>query len=155
MGSIKLLVLYPPPINSYINKKLNINNELFSNKLLKIIIVFILINFSWIFFRAPSITVAFKIIANIFKEFNIWVLFDGSIYKLGLDAVEIKILILALSTLFVSSLYKYNNISIRNKILAQGVWLRWLIYLIGIFSILIFGKYGPEYNTSDFIYLQF
>ena len=57
--------------------------------------------------------------------------------------------------MFVVSLLQEKGHSIREDISKQNLPFRWLLYYGIIFSILIFGIYGPGYNASDFIYGQF
>ena len=47
------------------------------------------------------------------------------------------------------------NIRIREWILQQNLLFRWVVYFIAIFTILIFGFYGPNYDAAQFIYFQF
>jgi D-alanyl-lipoteichoic acid acyltransferase DltB (MBOAT superfamily) len=143
------------PIKTRIVDTFKINTESFSHKFFQIVVVFSLINLSWIFFRAPSTSVAINMITHIFAEFNIWIFVDGSIYKLGLTALELKILVLSLTALLIASLCQYNGISIRAKLAEQAIWFRWAAYITAIMILLIFGYYGPTYSPSDFIYFQF
>ncbi len=138
-----------------LSQKMGLDREVFSNKLLKVIVTFALINFSWIFFRAESFTAAISIIKSIFSEFNLWIFTDGTIFTLGLDAKDMLVLALSLAVLFVMSLMKYRGIAIRETLAKQGLWFRYFVYLAGIFAVLIFGIYGPEYDASQFIYFQF
>ena len=41
------------------------------------------------------------------------------------------------------------------KIIALPLWARWCVFYVMIFSILIFGYYGPGFNAAQFIYAQF
>ena len=45
--------------------------------------------------------------------------------------------------------------SVREMIAQKNIVLRWTIYYIAIFSIIILGIYGAGYNASDFIYANF
>lgn len=66
-------------------------------------------------------------------------------------------LILAVSVLFmlIVDILHEKNIKIRELIYRQGLWFRWLVYLAAFWSILLFGIYGVDYDTSQFIYFQF
>lgn len=132
-----------------------LDKNVFSNKLLKTLTTFVLINFSWIFFRAGSFTAATEIIKNMFKEFNLWIFTDGTMYTLGLDRADWFILLVSLMVLFVMSLFKKKGMNIRETLAKQGLWFRYFVYLAGIFAVLIFGIYGPTYDSSQFIYFQF
>lgn len=44
---------------------------------------------------------------------------------------------------------------VREKLAEQNLVFRWGIYYLLIFSVLIFGFYGPGYSASEFIYENF
>ena len=45
--------------------------------------------------------------------------------------------------------------SVRELIARQNAVFRWIIYLVGIFAIAIFGIYGIGYDAKSFIYRGF
>ena len=90
-----------------------------------------------------------------FSEFNPWVITDGTIFYLGLDATDMFVLFVSLLILFSVSVAKYKKVEIREWIASQALWFRYTVYLLLIFSILIFGIYGSEFNAAQFIYFQF
>jgi hypothetical protein len=45
--------------------------------------------------------------------------------------------------------------SIREKLAELDIISRWVVYFVAIFSILIFGVYGPEFDIKNFIYGAF
>ncbi len=138
-----------------VSEFLGLDRNVFSNKLLKVIVTFTLVDFSWIFFRAGSFTAALTIIKNMFKEFNLWIFTDGTMYTLGLDRPDLFILLVSLMVLLFMSVLKYKGVNIRRSLSKQGLWFRYFVYLAGIFAVLIFGVYGPTYDASQFIYFQF
>ena len=144
------------PIRSKISNALQVNTECFSHKLLKTFITFVLVCFAWIFFRADSVSVAFAYIGKIFTEANIWCLFDGTLYTLGLDQLEMKILVLSTILLFVVDWMKYHKKEMLDTVLLrQNTWFSWGCILGLIFVILVYGVYGPAYDATQFIYFQF
>lgn len=117
--------------------------------LIQIVIVFCLVSFAWIFFRANSLSDAVYIISNLFKGLSIESL-NSAIINLGLGKIDLIILfisILALFTVDFMSLKKDVLQSLSNK----PVVIRWAVYYILITSILAFGMYGYK----EFIYIQF
>lgn len=141
------------PTREYFIEKFNINRNGFFYRLSQIIIVFILVDFAWIFFRANTFNDAIGIIKNMFV-FNPWVLFDGSLYNLGLDQKDFTVGILAIFALTIVSLLRRNTRLI-NIIGKQNIIVRWVFYFTFLYSILIFGIYGPGYEAQQFIYFQF
>lgn len=125
----------------------------FSFRLGQRIATFALVTFAWIFFRAPTLNDAISVLKRL-CVFNPWTWTNGSYLKHGLDAKDLDVLVFSLAVLAVVSILQERG-SVRRMLAQQTLWFRWTIYLLGIFSTLIFGIYGPGYNASQFIYMQF
>lgn len=143
------------PIRDKIIKVFKLHKNSLGNKLFSILMTFVLIDFSWIFFRAPSTSTAISIIKSIFTAQNPWILFDGSLYKCGLDIKNFHFMIISIVILMFVDYMKYKKIKIHKIILRQNFWFRCLFVWIAICIILIFGKWGPAFNNANFIYFQF
>lgn len=143
------------PIKKWLSEKLHVNKEVFSHKLLQLIITFILVDISWVFFRANTSIDGIKILGRIFIDFQAGMLFDGSLYTMGLNATEFWIAIFAFVILAFFSVLQYRKVPIRATLAKQGIWFRFLVYITAIFIVLIFGVYGPNFDSSQFIYFQF
>ena len=63
--------------------------------------------------------------------------------------------ILGILLVVVVDIFTYNGFIIREKILKQGLWIRYIIAITAIMVILIFGIWGPGYDQAAFIYQQF
>ncbi len=142
------------PLSQNINKKIGINTEAFSYKLYQCIRTFILFSFSMIFFRATSVGNAIDIIKHIFV-YNPWVLVDNSsLYTAGLDLLDFRVLIISLIAMFiVEGMQRKENVL--DKLFRQNIVFRWAIIYLLIFSVIIFGMYGPGYDPATFIYRGF
>ena len=125
------------------------------HKFFQILLTFVLIDFSWIFFRARNITEAFEIIRSMMSANNPWILFDGSLYGCGLDLCDFWLMIVAMGVLLFVDCFKKRGIVIRDIIVRQDAWFRILFVALAILALLVFGKYGPYYDASKFIYFQF
>ncbi|MDR2457858.1 MAG: MBOAT family protein [Clostridiales Family XIII bacterium] len=139
-------------------KLFHVRTEPISFKIGQILVTFIFVNLAWIFFRADNCQVAISLIKQMFKEFNIWILFDRtSIYQMGLDEIEFKIAVVSIIILYISNIISYvkPKTTIRIIIENQNLVFQYVFYMVAIFYILIFGIYGPEYNPASFIYFQF
>ena len=134
---------------------LHINTKSFGHHMVQLLITFVLVDFAWIFFRAPTMKVAFDIIRNSFTVWNPWVLFDGTLYTLGLERVDFWVMMASLAVLLGVDILHARNISIRDSLLRQPTAVRWAVYYGALLSILIFGVYGPAYDATSFIYFQF
>lgn len=91
---------------------------------------------------------------KIFTDFQIWQIFDGTLYSLGLDAANFNLAMITILVLWAVSRLQ-NKGSVRERIAGCNIVFRWAIYYIAIFAVLIFGIYGPGYDASAFVYMQF
>ena len=85
-----------------------------------------------------------------------WCLFNGELYNLGLDRVEMNVLFVGLQILLLVDLVRYFKKQQLDVYLAkQNLWFRWGVLLVLIAAVAIFGIYGPGYDAQQFIYFQF
>lgn len=142
-------------VRGKIRRIVGITPETIGYKIIATLITFVLIDFSWIFFRANSFTQSLHIIKSIFTTYNPWILFDGSLFECGLNRPDVFILLLSLLALLLADILKIKGITLRYVILEQDWLCRCLIYVVSIVVLLIFGVYGSNYDAAAFIYFQF
>ena len=142
------------PIRDKIITITHIDRKLFSHRMIKTVTTFILVDFTWIFFRAQGTRIALEIISHM-KPDNPWILFDGSLYSAGLDSKNFTLLIISLLILLIADICKYKGMIIRYWILSEGVVFRCIMIAFGIWFVMIFGIWGPAYDVASFIYFQF
>ena len=130
-------------IEKVIFPKQKINDQTSSvRKYINIACTFILINFTWIFFRANSVSDAFLIIGRIVSfEGN---LFTNNIESLIYGAILIFVLIL-------SDILQENNNGKHYFLSNTKRYIRFLSYLFIVIIILVIGVF----DSSQFIYFQF
>ena len=134
---------------------LKLNRDSIGHKVLKGILTFILVDFSWIFFRANGFHESFDIIRSMITVRNPWILMDGSLYSCGLDSKNFLLMMLSIGVLLLTDICKTRGIKIRDVIAGQDYWCRHLIILFAICFILVFGIWGSGYDAAGFIYFQF
>lgn len=105
--------------------------------------------------RGTSAIDAFRMIKAMFSSFNIWVFLDDSLLNMGLDQKNWNLLIIMLVFLLVVDYFNEKGVVIRNRIAGMIFPVRWIVYYIAIFSVLIFGIYGAGYDAASFIYQNF
>ena len=144
------------PFRTRLLQKLRVNTDCFSWRLLQALTTFVLVSFAWIFFRSDSIRAALLYIIRIFTRPTPWLLFNGGIYALGLDRVEMNILLFAVALLFLTDCVRYKlHVTIDRFLMKQNLWFEWLAVIAFILMIFIFGEYGPHFDAQQFIYFQF
>lgn len=136
-------------------RALGVCRDTFSHKLLQTAGTFALIDFSWIFFRAPSFRDAIAIVKSIFTSANPWIFFDDSLYGCGLDRKNFQLAMACILILLAADLCKRKGIVIRKQIVKQDWWFQCVFIALAVCAILLFGKWGPAFDKASFIYFQF
>ena len=161
MGVIIMLSDLLQPVFGRLVRFARINTECFSYRLFTRIRTFILFMVGNSFFRAERITDGFKMWKYAFSRFNPWILFDGSLYSLGLDRTEIMICFTGLLLLFIVSLYNHreelagSGLSVRDLIFRQNLVFQLMVFAFLFAAILAWAHYGTEFEAQNFIYGAF
>ena len=90
-----------------------------------------------------------------FTDVSIPKLLTFSLTTVTLDWQDWNLVMLCLPLLIYVDIARARGRVLRDEIAAQGLWFRWLIWLAGLFAVLLFGIYGPAYDASSFIYFGF
>lgn len=88
-------------------------------------------------------------------HFNWIVLFDHSLYELGVAEGYFRILCYAIILLLVVDYKKYKGMNVVDRFMELSWWIRIPAEMFLLFVILLFGCYGELYDTTQFIYFQF
>lgn len=91
----------------------------FSKRLLQTVATFMMITFAWLFFRADGMYNAYEILVNMFRLNNGMILFDGSLYTLGVARNSMNILLLSIAALFIVDYHKYHDKDVVGLLLKQ------------------------------------
>lgn len=137
-----------------ISQKLKINPDDKLWECFQMLRTFVLYCAGLLLVLAGSTRRAFGTLQRMFSTFNPWIFWDQSLYNYGLDRRNFMLAVVSIVILlFVHSLQEKTHI--RRTIASSNIVLRWCVYFLGIFSVIIFGVYGLGYNAQDFIYRQF
>lgn len=115
---------------------------------------FFLVCIGDLFFRAASVGDAFAMLKGSVTVWNPSVLWNGALFELGLDRIEMSIAFGALLLLFAVSILQQKG-SVRDKIAGHALPIRWIIWYALLFGVILFGCYGPGYSAGEFIYQGF
>ena len=116
--------------------------------------VFILVAVGNMFFRLSSVSEVFAAIRSGFSRWNPAIFVNGKLFKLGLSRRSFILTMAALIVVLAVSALGYRE-SVRERIARLNIVVRWAIYILLIWNIVVFGMYGPGYDASAFIYEQF
>ncbi len=132
-------------ISKFRNKQLSANNFTFVKDGGKILLTFILVSFSWIFFRANTVTDAFHIVNKIIN-------ISGPLFIPQGDDVVTPIYAIIAITILVVSEFKFEFFSGKYSFMNNSnIIIRYSAYLFLLFLIILTGVLGG----SQFIYFQF
>ena len=116
-------------------------------------------NIAWLFFRADNITTALRMIWQSLTNIGIVTFFDVNnligINTIALPEKDFIVMLAGLLVLMIVDNWKRKKVDIKGTLDRQNIWFRWIVYYGLIFAVVIFGVYGPEYDSSAFIYFQF
>lgn len=148
------------PAREKVPSVLHVNRESKLWSAVRIVFTFCLIDFAWLFFRAPDFPTAIAMIRRavtcLWPDALFAVSADGTLglYTLGLDKASFWLAMICILILAVADLVKEKH-PIRPLITGLPVVLRWIVYLVCLYAVLIFGAYGPGFDAAAFIYFQF
>lgn len=126
----------------------------FYYRLFQIARTFWLMSFLRTFDCYRDVSTTLRMYGSIFTNLNLGELLRSGFMGLGLKLSDYIVLILAVLTVLTVSLIQRRG-SVRVKLSAKPVLVRYTVYFLLFFSILIFGAYGIGYDASQFIYSQF
>lgn len=113
-------------------------------------IIFTLVNIIvFLFMRVPFAKDGFEIIGNYMFNFSTWT------NALTLPVEFYIVLTIGIVLTILSHLIELNTESFLNKITKLRTPVLWLVYLVVIFAVILFGHYGPGYDPIEFIYMGF
>lgn len=150
---IILSALCKKKLNYYITL-LHINTDSGSWKAIQIVRTFLLFLLGRIISMPSNLSDSWSVITAFFTRFNIWEIFDGTIYKLGLNGMNLHIALLSIILLFVVELIQAQR-HIRDIIANWNIIIRSLVFSIADVCVIILGIWGPAFSVSNFAYMNF
>lgn len=152
-GVVILISQEMEPLYAKFRKKVKIGDT-FGFNLFRVARTFLLMSSLRILDCYRDVGISFKMFFSMFAKPDFKVLFDGSLLKLGLDASDYIVLIIGVIILVSFSLVQRKG-SVREMLSAKPAVLRYSIYIVLFFTVLIFGAYGIGFDSNQFIYNQF
>jgi len=143
------------PTGIKITEKLHIDREGKFYTVFCIIRSAVLVCIGEMFFRAEGLRTGFKMFGIMVTRFSFKSFADGTFMNIGLDINDIVVLAVSLSVVFVFSILAEKGKSPLYHIGEKPMAVRWLVYFILIFAVIIFGAYGGTYAPLDPIYADF
>ena len=118
------------------------------------VFTFCLIEFAWLFFRAPSFSAARGMLAHTLRNFQLSAL-PGQLLNLKLNGPNFLAALAGVGVLLTADLLQERLGPLRPRLVRLALPVRWAFYLAAVLAVLIFGVYGPGYDARAFAYFQF
>ena len=148
-GFFQIIGAITLPFKEKVCSKLKIDRSKGFPLIIQYFCTFILINLSWLVFRANGLVAAMKMFKSIFT-------FAPLPYTLpGISYLDIAIIAVSMLVVFVASYYKEKGFSIRDELARLFLPVRWGLLLLLFAVVVLLGIYGPGYSDSAFIYMNF
>ncbi len=152
-GIIILISQELQPLYEKFHQKVKIGDT-FGFRLFRIGRTFLLMSSLRILDCYRDVGISFKMFFSMFAKPDLKPLIDGSLLKLGLDMADYIVLIAGVILLVSFSLIQRKG-SVREMLSAKPAVLRYSIYIVLFFTVLVFGAYGIGFDSNQFIYNQF
>lgn len=147
-GIMMLGLLLKPLFDKLIQKlKINVESKIYS--LSQIIRTCLFVGIGMMLFRSKGIRAFIKMFMSMFS------LKYTGLMNHGLNKYDFVILIIGVVILFIYSLMVEKGKDVYKELNKSNFIIKYGIYILFILMIIVFGIYGPGYDTSDFIYGQF
>lgn len=155
-GGIIMLSTLLEPVFERMAQALRINVKSFGFRVFQMLRTFLVVLVGYVFDVAPDFSQAMHTFRHVFTGWNASVA-ATEIMELGLHVKEFWLLGICTVFLFIISIIqeKHSDTTIRQMIDRKPFLLRYAMLLIGISALLIFGIYGPGYDPTEFVYMQF
>ncbi len=159
MGGVNglYLVIYDlfKPYATKINQYLKINTKALLWRISGGLFTFLLVDYTWLYFRAKGIHAALRIQLKIIEDFYLPYLLSDNLLQIFGSYSVLTVLIFSLIFLFYTDYLQLRGIDWKKKILEQQIVYRWLFYIMILLILFVYGVYGIENGQTKFIYFQF
>ena len=123
-------------------------------KLLRITIVFLLVSFAFLFFRAPNMTTAIQMLNIIITDFQLSSLFSNWWFY-GLCKLEYILWFVVFIVIFIFDLMEEKRNSLLIILEKKNLLIRWIVYACAVFIILIAYIMTIGTDSNTFLYQNF
>lgn len=137
-----------------INKKLKINTESQGFRIFQMVRTFCCFMGGRLLTTPGSLQNTGMVIKNLIFNFDLSPLVNEQLWQLGMSKKDFLLIAICFVILWCVSMMQ-ERFSVREKLAQQNIVVRWIVVYAAIFSIIIFGIYGPGYDAAAFIYTQY
>lgn len=147
------------PLRKGVERRLGLREEPGAlRRIWKRLVTFALVDFAWLFFRANRFLTGVGMIRQGLKDPGLAALKDPlamiTVDNLGMGRKDFLVMLVALVVLAAVDTLR-QRVDLKAALDRRSIVVRYAVYYVILFTILIFGIYGPEFNAASFIYFQF
>lgn len=146
--------IFEPFINKLYNLT-HISRDNFLVKFLRMIKTTFIVLIGELFFRAESLSKGIAMFKVMVTKFNFNFITTKEMFNLGLDRLDYIVVLITVIFVLIISILKERGLNVREYINKKPKVVRWIIYYILIFYLIIFGAYGMNYTPVDPMYAGF
>lgn len=121
----------------------------------RVLRTFLIVNIGWFFDRCARGTDALRMMKTVVCEPRLGQITRELLRDIGLPQADTRLLLLCTAVLFAVSLAQERGVVLRDWVCRRRLPLRWLVLILGVVSVLLFGVYGSGFDEASFIYYQF
>lgn len=143
------------PLYKRMKGVLHIDDTTLKWRVFTILRTFVILVFGRILIKSANLQQAGALLQRMFADANPHALFDGTIYQFGLDYKNVFLMYACIALVIIVDILHERGVHFRELLMRQGIVFRYVIYYAAVFSIIVFGIYGPEFHSADFIYQAF
>lgn len=154
-GIIMLSTLLEPKFET-LTEKLKLNAKSLGFRVFQMLRTFLVVLVGYVFDVAPDLTQSLRTFALMVTDQSLSTGF-AEISALGLGKPDYLLLMVCTVFLFLVSLVQetHSDTTIRQMLDKQHFAVRYVFLLTGILALLVFGVYGPGFDPTAFVYMQF
>ena len=152
---LMMLGLFFKPLTDKLCEKLRINRESKGFSLFATLRTFVIVNIGMLIFRADDLRAALSMFASMFRKSNLWVLIPGGENSIEISVYDYAVILVGFIAVLIVGILRERKVDIIDRIYKLPFALKFVLYLIAIFVIIIIGAYGEGYGVVDLIYANF
>lgn len=153
--ALMMLGLFLEPMFRRLCSALKINRESKGFHFFQMARTFVIVNFGMLIFRADDLKTAWEMLKSIFTDFSFSILRVGAKNGFGLDVKDYIVIVVGVLLVLIVSILGEKGINVRERILALPFIVKFILFMVMIYSVIIFGAYGEGYGVVDLIYANF
>ncbi len=121
----------------------------------KMLIVFVLVDFAWLFFRSSDMATATQMVGTVVTDFRISSLATGWWFDYGMSKIEYLVWIVVAVGMFAFDVVGEKYKEFWNAFENQKMWVRWSAYVCVLFLLIMTWVIGVGSDTNSFLYQNF